>query len=79
MIGRNTDPYWIEVSPHGVCGVCPIIPGRRDVQAFIDEAHKRGHSVERVTAKEAVERHRAFLDQFPSSQPDPAGSSEGER
>lgn len=84
MSETNPVPFdYVAVCPHGVYAICADVAGDKYVRRFIDQALRRGHSIERVPVAEAVERHKAYLKLHFSvalpSQPDPAGSSEGER
>lgn len=70
----------IAVGPHGVYAICVYEPGHSVTRDFVDETLARGNRIERVSRGEAVERHLAYLKLVsPPSQPDPVGSSEGER
>lgn len=56
----------IAINERGVYAICYDMPGDDYAAEFRREALAAGHRVERVTTKEACERHLAYLTSLPA-------------
>jgi hypothetical protein len=56
----------IAINERGVYAICYDEPGDEYVAEFTREALAAGNRVERVTTKEACERHLAYLKTLPA-------------